>query len=659
MQLIPYRKGKLLGFCLPDKTIVVEPQFEEVMPFKNGFAKVKLQGKWGVIQENGTYAVVPKYDLLDSNTYNPNNFGVDRIMNNGKWGLLIDNVEVFPPKYYTPIGCMDDGSFRIETQTKISYVNLQKAVISKEEKLPYQNISGSNDWFFTVDGILNFSTKKIIKLPQDFDTVERFLPFQSLFVGSKVVNEYSLSGLFDTDGETLLTPTYIGIWDNYDIESKKFIRFREKNDKIGLLNSNGQVVLNAIYIEILWINDDLFLVKSDLEASLYFININNEKVKPAFLPENAKVIFYDVTRNRIEYISADKNYIYTEIGGKLLLSLPMNEMQPINDQINFNNYGYVCTKKHTYIQDLTLENILKIDFPANMAWMFNEHYLRHEKEGKVIAYNINKKQDIPYEIIQEMSNIYIIKDEKGFGFMDKNEKITIPTGQIQYDHNQLFFDNFAAFSVSYDDGIHFYWIDVLNNIVYAEGLEDIKDTPKNQIIIPNFIGKVYDLETFKMPYFEDFEKDTNQKDYQTQVEVNGVNVGVSITLGEQKLDNSTRFLIRNALEKIVEIDNLMLKVIQKDFKSKGWAKENVDHFLRESDKAFIGFLLENCNKKQSKQLQMLSIIRMKYFRIRLDLVDKFIWLDYAIHKNGSYPNNNVLTMDFNEKGEMLVFTMES
>jgi hypothetical protein len=354
-----------------------------------------------------------------------------------------------------------------------------------------------------------------------------------------------------------------------------------------------------------------------------------------------------------------KSYIYAQINGKILLSLPINEMQPVNDQVNFRSYGYVKTKTHTYIQDYARENILKIDFPVEGAWVINDDYLRHEKDGKVFSYNLQKKQDIPYEIVQTNPNFYVIKDEKGYGFMDKNEKTTIPTGKYPYEPNQLFFDNFATLNVLYDNSNHNYWVDVVNNIVYAEGLEDIKDTPKNQIIIPDFVGKVYDLENFKMPYFEDFEKDANQKDYQTQVEVNGVNVGVSITLGEQKLDNATRFLIRNALEKIVEIDNLMLKVIQKDFKNKGWAKENVDHFLRESDEAFIGFLLENCNKKQSKQLQMLSIIRMKYFRIRLDLVDKFVWLDYAIHKNGSYPNNNVLTMDFNEKGEMLVFTMES
>ena len=50
--------GKLWGFVDPDGNIVIQPVFEKVEVSKDGYVKVKYQGKWGVLQN-------PRYDYFE------------------------------------------------------------------------------------------------------------------------------------------------------------------------------------------------------------------------------------------------------------------------------------------------------------------------------------------------------------------------------------------------------------------------------------------------------------------------------------------------------------------------------------------------------------------------------------------------------------------
>lgn len=52
-QLIPYRKGDKLGFCDADKNVVIEPKYDDVDLFVEGLAKVKLDGNFGFINQEG------------------------------------------------------------------------------------------------------------------------------------------------------------------------------------------------------------------------------------------------------------------------------------------------------------------------------------------------------------------------------------------------------------------------------------------------------------------------------------------------------------------------------------------------------------------------------------------------------------------------------
>jgi hypothetical protein len=75
--------NKKYGYLKPDGTYLIEPKFDETWGFENGFARVKLNGKWGFIKPDGTYFIEPKFDMA---MVFKNGFAVVKLKD--KWGRL-------------------------------------------------------------------------------------------------------------------------------------------------------------------------------------------------------------------------------------------------------------------------------------------------------------------------------------------------------------------------------------------------------------------------------------------------------------------------------------------------------------------------------------------------------------------------------------------
>ena len=63
--LVPYRRHDTWGYCLPDRTLVVEPRFEQAFPFgDHELAHVRQGQRSGLMRRDGTLAVEPVYDWI-------------------------------------------------------------------------------------------------------------------------------------------------------------------------------------------------------------------------------------------------------------------------------------------------------------------------------------------------------------------------------------------------------------------------------------------------------------------------------------------------------------------------------------------------------------------------------------------------------------------
>ena len=61
-ELIPYRIKDKWGFCLKDKRIVIECQYQEVHFYFENLAGVKKEDKWGFIDETGNEIISCQYE---------------------------------------------------------------------------------------------------------------------------------------------------------------------------------------------------------------------------------------------------------------------------------------------------------------------------------------------------------------------------------------------------------------------------------------------------------------------------------------------------------------------------------------------------------------------------------------------------------------------
>lgn len=82
-----YGEGDKYGFVTAEGEVYIKPTFEDAKPFRNGYAPVKIAGKWGIIDLQGNIIVEPQfYDMLLVH----NNGGVFiRENSESEWKILI------------------------------------------------------------------------------------------------------------------------------------------------------------------------------------------------------------------------------------------------------------------------------------------------------------------------------------------------------------------------------------------------------------------------------------------------------------------------------------------------------------------------------------------------------------------------------------------
>lgn len=89
--LIPARKdgGGKVGYIDLEGCVVIDFLFDKCESFKDGYAFVKQDNLWGVIDTGGEYVLAPQYECIRS-AYDDDTFSVPlwAVKREGKWGIM-------------------------------------------------------------------------------------------------------------------------------------------------------------------------------------------------------------------------------------------------------------------------------------------------------------------------------------------------------------------------------------------------------------------------------------------------------------------------------------------------------------------------------------------------------------------------------------------
>jgi hypothetical protein len=110
-------KGKY-GFIDKTGKEVIPLKYDNADSFEKGLANVKLNGKWGYIDNTGKQIIPLKYDYARCFIR-----GLAAVELNGKWGFIDINGREIIPLIYDEAGNFSDGRARVVLDNREFYIN--------------------------------------------------------------------------------------------------------------------------------------------------------------------------------------------------------------------------------------------------------------------------------------------------------------------------------------------------------------------------------------------------------------------------------------------------------------------------------------------------------------------------------------------------------
>lgn len=272
--------------------------FDVAGDFKNGFAIVSLNEKFGLLNSAGKYAIEPEYEELIYISTN-----LLKASKNGKWGVITDHGKIVLPFEYDAIGEFSQHLALIAQNGKCGYVN-EKGEIAIPMKFAYtpsllntgqfnggyvlMKVKTKHQVIDTLGAVLPVAGFEDIRLPS-FGLMPvkknknwgyanlsgkivvpcKYEDAQSYENGFALIREKGLYGMLDTTGKTIVAPLYDGIAQ----KSQNFIV--KKNNLYGMLNSSGNLVLPCIYTNIEFLSPTI--IKVSEEEKFSYINLATPK----------------------------------------------------------------------------------------------------------------------------------------------------------------------------------------------------------------------------------------------------------------------------------------------------------------------------------------------------------------------------------------------
>ncbi len=269
MTLIPYRKGDLWGYASADRTVIINPEYDEANLFYEGFAVVKKAGKYGYVSMNGKLAIPAKF--LSAKPFRvgyfevPANAKKDSTVVNGQKTVLFAGASLSADGYEICINTKgekmpkcpaihEDNApdlNKTNTITVVSnYSTIQKSdlfdKITDDYKMP-----GAEDSYYIAMRNNNygvFNNKFEVIVPFEYTKIEK------LKIGAMVyllAEKAGLKGLLFGNGSPYMPVENTRLVSLQAIDGKHYFIFT-KDGKTGIRDTRYKNVVEAVYTDIVY-----------------------------------------------------------------------------------------------------------------------------------------------------------------------------------------------------------------------------------------------------------------------------------------------------------------------------------------------------------------------------------------------------------------------
>lgn len=308
------KKNGKYGLMRADTTIVVEPMWDSVESFnERGYSRVGKNGKYGVINEHQDIVIPIIYDEIKPTS--EKNFIVSK---DKKWGVVNwKNNEVIPIKYESITGTKfekyiikENGKYGVinifgnviikPKYTGLSQINRKTYIVSTGKGKKYYILGSRNDFTEAdidlsskYDKILSFCDHVAIVRKEGADFILDLYSYEMKILGydynvagdfvnrmAVVRNRNGKYGIINEDGEVVIEPEY----EYLSLEGDGMVLFKEGKN-YGYMDIMENIVIPAAFREITPFYKDRAIFKVNGREGV--VNI---KGKVVILPEYMEVV---------------------------------------------------------------------------------------------------------------------------------------------------------------------------------------------------------------------------------------------------------------------------------------------------------------------------------------------------------------------------------
>ncbi len=297
MSLIPYRQGDLWGYAAADKSIVINPQFEDAEFFHEGFAVVKKAGKYGYINKTGKVVIPIKYLVAkpfrlgffekagakagDLNAQKAVLFAGASLQASG-YEICIDSKGTVLPKCPAISDQSAADLNKPSTVTTTSnYSTIQKSDLFDKITGDYKIIAGADETYYIATRNNNygvFNNKFEVIVPFEYSMIEKINVGPMVYLKAE---KAGMKGILFGTGSPYLAVENSRLDKVQAKDGSNYFIFT-KDGKTGVRNTKYENVIEAQYNDVTFADNGFGFITTGDDNLKGFYFLNGETIKPVY-----------------------------------------------------------------------------------------------------------------------------------------------------------------------------------------------------------------------------------------------------------------------------------------------------------------------------------------------------------------------------------------
>ncbi|MBX9850781.1 MAG: WG repeat-containing protein [Cytophagaceae bacterium] len=413
------------GIINEEGKIIIEPQFDDIGEFSQGFAKARMHGRWGFISPSADTLTDFKFDETKNFTE-----GLAAVKVKSKWGYINLEGDMAISPQFDFAGDFHGGLAMVKVKGKIGYIDQSGKIIIEtkylkgtdfygnlaavKKKRKFGLINKEGKWVvkpaykkveFTSNGsaivkakkygLINNSGKHLLKCK--FKKINPFFESRALVFTTK-----HGAGYIDSTGKFVIHAQYKNAGNFSEGVAKVLI-----NNKYGYINKAGEIVINPTYRTCSEFKEGkAFVTTADNKSG--FINKSGEIIIP--FKSNTPLFFQE----GFALVKTPEGVYYINAEGKAPFKKEFSGASPFTHGLAIISKGGTGIMNKDGIVLISPKYSIIHDYTGKYAEVINTSFKGiADRNGKIV---------IPanYEVITFNNKLQIFKVEKGdyLGYLD-------------------------------------------------------------------------------------------------------------------------------------------------------------------------------------------------------------------------------------------------